>query len=353
MDNKAVRAFEKLGEFMGAVADCDKKKTLDKAIPKEYYDALDELIISTHIYNGWFTDGNLRIAVKALSLSMAGNELQRWVNKYGDVTPSAEKTIGLVMAGNIPLAGFHDLMCVLLAGHKALVKLSSDDNKILPLLVKVLEAIEPEMKGRVAYAEGLMKNADAFIATGSNNSSRYFEYYFNKFPHIIRKNRNSAAVLSGKETAEELEALASDVFLYFGLGCRSVSKLYVPKMYDFTKMFKAFESWKKIFENKKYGNNYDYIRAIYLLNKIPHMDGGYHMLKHDEALASPVAVIYYEYYDDLEQLGELLQSKDEQLQCVVSSTNFGYPTIPFGKAQYPAVDEYADGIDTLNFLLNL
>lgn len=353
MNTKAIKAFEKLGAFMGAVADCDKKMKIDKAISQQYYDVLDELVISTHIYNGWFTDTNLRTALRALSQSMGVDELQRWVNKYGDVKPSAEKTVGLVMAGNIPLAGFHDLMCVLLAGHKALVKLSSDDNKILPLLVKVLEEIEPEFKGKVTFVEGLMKEADAFIATGSNNSSRYFEYYFNKFPHIIRKNRNSAAVLSGKETIEELEALAADVFLYYGLGCRSVSKLYVPKMYDFTTFFKAFESWKKIFENKKYGNNYDYIKAIYLLNKIPHMDGGYFMLKHDEAMASPVAVVYYEYYDDLEQLGDQLNAKADHLQCVVSNTNIGYPTIPFGQAQYPKIDEYADGIDTLNFLLHL
>lgn len=353
MDKKAIQAFEKLGVFMGVVADCDKKKKLDKDIPKDYYHAMDELIISSHIYNGWFTDTNLRVAFKALSQSLVADELQRWVGKYDGRQPSGIKNVGLIMAGNIPLAGFHDLMCVLIAGHNAWVKLSSDDNKIIPFLVKVLESIEPSLKGRVTFIAGLMKDADAYIATGSNNSSRYFDYYFGKYPNIIRKNRNSAAILSGKETDEELDALASDVFLYFGLGCRSVSKLYVPRMYDFTRLIKAFENWKKIFENKKYGNNYDYIKAVYLLNKVPHMDGGYFMLKHDEALASPVTVVYYEYYSDAERLGELLNEKQQELQCVVGTMNVGFATVPFGQAQYPRVDEYADGVDTLNFLLNL
>lgn len=353
MDTKAVKAFEKLGEYMGVVADYDKKKKLDKAIPKEYYDALDELAISSHIYNGWFTDTNLRVALKALSQSLAPQEVQRWLSKYEGITPSGVKNVGLIMAGNIPLAGFHDLMCVLIAGHKAWVKLSSDDNKIIPFLVKVLEGIEPSLKGRITFINGLMKDADAYIATGSNNSSRYFDYYFGKYPNIIRKNRNSAAILSGMETDEELEALASDVFSYFGLGCRSVSKLYVPQMYDFSRLVKVFDGWKKIFENKKYGNNYDYIRAVYLLNKVTHIDGGYFMLKYDETMASPVTVIYYEYYSDAERLGELLAEKQDQLQCVVGTMNVGFPTVPFGQAQYPKIDEYADGVDTLNFLLNL
>jgi Acyl-CoA reductase (LuxC) len=352
MDQKIVNAFISLGKFMAAFAEGGAKKA-DKGIPKNYYDAFEELIISEVLYNGWFTDFNVRMALKALGESMTADEIQRWVAKYDGQQAKAPLQVGIIAAGNIPLAGFHDFMCVLLSGHKVIIKFSATDNRLLPFLTKVLQHIEPALEGKVEFAPGLMKGADAYIATGSNNSSRYFDYYFNKFPHIIRKNRNSVAVITGNETAEDLSALADDVFLYFGLGCRSVSKLYVPLGYDFAKLAKAFDDWKKVFENKKYGNNYDYIRAIYLLNKIVHIDCGFVMLKHDEALASPVAVVYFEYYSDTEQLADSLHQQEENIQCIVSGANIGLPTVAFGQAQYPKIDEYADGVDTLNFLLNL
>ncbi|UPT65484.1 MAG: acyl-CoA reductase [Sphingobacteriales bacterium JAD_PAG50586_3] len=352
MDKNITEAFIKLGTFMAAFADGGPKKA-EKGIPKHYYDAFEELLISLHIYNGWFTDYNVRTALKALGESMNRAEMERWLAKYDGQNPSAEKQVGIIAAGNIPMAGFHDFMCVLLSGHKVIVKPSSTDDKLLPFLSKVLQQIEPGLADKIAFALGMMKGADAYIATGSNNSSRYFDYYFGKFPHIIRKNRNSVAVLTGNETDEELNALTDDVFLYFGLGCRSVSKLYIPVGYDFTRLAKAFEIWKKAFENKKYGNNYDYIKAIYLLNKVLHIDCGFMMLKQDEALASPVSVVYFDYYSDLEQLGEELTRRSEEIQCTVGNLDIGIAIQPFGKAQYPKIDEYADGVDTLNFLLNL
>lgn len=352
MDNKIVEAFTTLGKFMAAFAEGGPKKA-DKQITKHYYDAFEELVISQVIYNGWFTDYNVRTALKALGESMVKTEMERWLAKYDGLAPSETKQVGIIAAGNIPMAGFHDFMCVLLSGHRVIIKLSSTDDKLLPFLAKVLQHIEPALEGKIEFAPGMMKGADAYIATGSNNSSRYFDYYFGRFPHIIRKNRNSVAVLTGNETDEELAALTDDVFLYFGLGCRSVSKFYVPVGYDFSKVAKAFEIWKKAFENKKYGNNYDYIKAIYLLNKVLHIDCGFMMLKQDTALASPVAVVYFDYYSDLEQLGEELNRQAENIQCIVGNVNIGLPILPFGKAQYPKIDEYADGVDTLNFLLNL
>jgi hypothetical protein len=352
MDTKVTEAFVKLGRFMAAFADGGPKKA-ENGITKHYYDAFEELIISLHIYNGWFTDYNVRTALKALGESMVNEEMERWLAKYNGQNPSGSKKVGIIAAGNIPMAGFHDFMCVLLAGHTVVIKPSSTDDKLLPFLSKVLQHIEPSLEGKIEFAPGMMKGADAYIATGSNNSSRYFDYYFGKYPHIIRKNRNSVAVLTGNETDEELAALTVDVFLYFGLGCRSVSKLYVPVGYDFSKIAKAFDGWKKAFENKKYANNYDYIKAIYLLNKILHIDCGFMMLKQDQALASPVAVVYFDYYSDAEQLAEELTRRADEIQCIVGNSNIGIPIMPFGKAQYPKIDEYADGVDTLNFLLNL
>lgn len=351
MDTKAVKAFEKLGVFMAAFAEGGPKPA-GTDIPQEYYDAFEELIISQQVYNGWFTANNIRTALKALGQSLAPKAIQAWLAKY-DAKVETPKKVAIIMAGNIPLAGFHDFMCVLLAGHTVVAKLSSQDNRLLPFLAKVLEVLEPALKDRMIFADGMIKDANAYIATGSNNSSRYFDYYFGKYPNIIRKNRNSVAVLSGNETEEELMALGADIFLYFGLGCRSVSKLYLPVGYDFAKLIKVLESWKGVFENKKYANNYDYTKAIYLLNKVVHIDGGFLMLKEDAALASPVSVVYFSYYRDVEQLADELNSRIQDIQCIVSSTAIGLPVVPFGQAQYPTASDYADGVDTLNFLLNI
>lgn len=256
------------------------------------------------------------------------------------------------MAGNIPLVGFHDLLSVLITGNKALVKLASNDKKILPILIQYLIKIEPEFCNMVEFTEEKLTNFDAVIATGSNNSARYFEYYFGKYPHIIRKNRNSVAVLTGNETQEELALLGKDIFQYFGLGCRSVSKIFVPRNYNFELFFKAVYPYSNLLDYKKYSNNYDYNKAVYLMSLFPILDNGFLLLKEDFSYTSPIATLFYEYYDSLQELINKLAADKDQLQCIVSNEMI-LNSIPFGSTQSPDLWDYADGIDTIDFLLKL
>ena len=255
------------------------------------------------------------------------------------------------MAGNIPLVGFHDLLCVLITGNKALVKLSSNDQKLIPLLIDFLIDIEPSLKDKVIFTKEKLDHYDAVIATGSNNTARYFEYYFGKKPNIIRKNRNSVAVLSGKESQEELTALGEDIFRYFGLGCRSVSKIYLPKEYNIDTFFKAMFPYNSIINHHKYANNYDYNKAVYLMSEFKILDNGFLILKEEESFGSPIASLFYEYYEDVSTLKEKLKDNKENLQCIVSS-GFVEDEISFGNTQKPMLNDYADGIDTIAFLLN-
>ena len=256
------------------------------------------------------------------------------------------------MAGNIPLVGFHDFLCVLLSGNKVLAKLSSNDNLILPFLSKILLEQNPELKAYINFTEEKLENFDAVIATGSNNTSRYFEYYFGKYPNIIRKNRNSVAVLTGNETHEELALLGQDIFRYFGLGCRNVSKLFVPEGYNFDAFYTSIFEFQDIINQNKYANNYDYNKAVYLMSNMNILDNGFLILKEDESFASPIACLFFEHYKDQSSLKEKLQLQEENIQCIVSNGWFE-DEIPFGKTQIPALMDYADSVDTLQFLLNL
>ena len=253
------------------------------------------------------------------------------------------------MAGNIPLVGFHDFLCVLLSGNNVLAKLSSNDKVLLPYLSNYLIQQEPSLAARIAFTEGKMEGFDAVIATGSNNTSRYFEYYFGKKPNIIRKNRNSIAILTGKESTEELTALGEDIFRYYGLGCRNVSKIYVPKGYDFEPFFNAIFSYKDIVDQHKYANNYDYNKAVYLMSNFKILDNGFLILKEDDGQASPISVLFYAYYDAEETLEQELNAQEEQIQCIVSKKG----GIGFGETQKPKLHDYADGVDTMEFLLKL
>jgi hypothetical protein len=256
------------------------------------------------------------------------------------------------MAGNIPLVGFHDFLSVLISGNKALVKLSSNDTILLPYLTKVLFSIEPEFEDLIEFTDEKFIDFDGVIATGSNNTARYFEYYFGKYPNIIRKNRNSVAVLTGNESTEQLELLANDIFRYFGLGCRNVSKIYIPEDYNFDPFFKAMYSWRHVINQNKYMNNYDYNKAVYLMSNIPLLDNEFMLLKEDKSLSSPISILYYEYYSSMEELTSLIEVSREQIQCVVSEC--GMPgEVPFGTTQSPSLWDYADGVDTMEFLLNL
>jgi len=255
------------------------------------------------------------------------------------------------MAGNIPLVGFHDFISVLISGNYLIVKQSSDDNQLLPVLAKILIKIEPSFAERIRFSNGKLENFDAIIATGSDNTARYFNFYFGKYPHIIRKNRNSAAVLTGKENQKELTLLGEDIFRYFGLGCRNVSKLFVPVGYSFDIFYESIADFVDVINHHKYRNNYDYFKSVYLVNRVTHLDNGFLILKQDESFASPPPVVFYEFYENQKQLNQLLDMKHEQIQCIVSIDNNIKNSILPGKAQQPELWEYADGIDTIGFLL--
>ena len=256
------------------------------------------------------------------------------------------------MAGNIPLVGFHDFLSVLISGHSVLVKQSSNDKNLLPFLAKYLEYVETTFKGKITFTEEKLTDFDAVIATGSNNTARYFEHYFKGKPSIIRKNRNSVAVLTNNESDKELTNLSNDIFQYFGLGCRSVSKLFVPEGYDFNAFFNGLYNKKEIINNAKYANNYDYNKAVYLMSEFDLLENGFLMIKEDQSYASPIATIFYEYYTDTNKLKEKLKADSEKIQCVVSN-NFIDSEIKFGQTQHPQLWDYADGVNTLDFLAKL
>lgn len=302
-------------------------------------------------YNTWFTPCNIRFCFDSWAKALSEENMNKWLNSYS-FSAMPEKNIGIVMAGNIPMVGFHDLLCVLMSGHRATVKCSSSDNQLIPATIELLGHIEPGFREKVVFTEGLMKEADAFIATGSNNSGRYFDYYFSKYPHIIRRHRNSVAVLQGDESPEALKGLAEDIFRYFGLGCRNVSKIYVPENYDFSPLINALSEWEHIDNHHKYHNNYDYNKAITLINRDEYLDGGFFLLKRSPELSSPISVIAYEYYKNMDEATNTLTALAERLQCIVASSNMP-SAIPFGKAQHPMLWDYADSIDTMDFLLNI
>ena len=302
--------------------------------------------------NSWFTRANVIFAFKSWSDALSENNVKQWLSQYQLPQTTSPKKILIIMAGNLPLVGFHDLLCVLVAGHKAIVKLSSDDRVLLPYLIKQMKAFAPEWAEAVAFTDDKVTEYDAVIATGSDNTARYFEYYFGKKLHIIRKNRHSVAVLTGEETPEELQDLGKDIFLYYGLGCRSVSKLFVPQGYDFDLLFQAIYPYKDIIEEQKYANNYDYNKAVYLMSLYKLLENGFLLLKEDEHYGSPIATLFYEYYTNKEALKKKLATDREKIQCVVGH-NFIDGEIPFGQTQTPKLWDYADGVNTLTFLLNL
>jgi hypothetical protein len=281
--------------------------------------------------------------------------LTRWINPYdSDIQLVNPKRIAVIMAGNIPLVGFHDFLSVLLSGHYFIGKLSSEDKILLPAIAKVLCQIEPLFMPRIQFTESVLKDFDAIVATGSNNTARYFEYYFTKYPHIIRKNRNGVAVLTGDESDEVLERLGADICMYFGLGCRNVSKIFVPTGYDPKKLFKAIEPFVKVLsDHHKYMNNYSYHSSIYLLNQTPYLDNGVMILTESERFSSPISVLFYEFYENSESLQKKLIDDLEMVQCIVNESFISEKTVTFGSTQSPGLSDYADGIDTMKFLTEL
>ncbi|TKB99331.1 acyl-CoA reductase [Pedobacter cryotolerans] len=302
--------------------------------------------------NGWFTIDEVERAISSLAKMLNKKDLEQW---FENISISQNpKKVGLILAGNIPLVGFHDVLCVLATGNIAVIKMSSSDDKLLPALLKELISIEPAYASQIEYAERL-KDFDAIIATGSNNTSRYFDYYFSKVPNIIRKNRNSVAVLRGDETSEELENLGHDIFDYFGLGCRNVSKIHIPTGYDLKYFFEPIEKHQAIINHFKYNNNYDYNKSIYLVNGVKHFDNGFLLVKEDENFVSPLAVLFYEEYKNINFVEEKLITQEEQIQCVVTNLDLkiNKEKIGFGDSQNPKLWDYADNVNTVDFLLKL
>jgi len=313
--------------------------------------ALETAVTQSQMYNGWFVREQVWFALAQWGQALHASSLDAWLAAYPvPVTPS--KKVGLVLAGNIPLVGFHDVLCVWLSGHHALIRPSSNDQQLLRFVYDFLCRRDANWAQCTTWVEGKLEDFDAVIATGSSNTARYFEYYFQHKPHIIRKNRNSVAVLTGRETAEQLEALGEDVFRYFGLGCRSVSKLFVPEGYDFAPFFKAIYPYHTLLEHEKYANNYDYNKAVYMMSLHKLLENGFVMLKEEASYASPIATIHYQTYTDLAQVHQQLQTDADLWQCVVADLDWPEAQ-PFGSTQQPGLTDYADRVDTMAFLQQL
>lgn len=310
-------------------------------------DSLRAKMTEAFYKNQWFTLANQELMLKTIAKNyLQKDKLSEWISNY-EIKNHEPKKIGIVLAGNIPLVGFHDLLCVWMTGNIALVKLSSKDEVLLPFLVNQLEILSPEFKGKTIFRERL-NEADAIIATGSNNSARHFEYYFKNKPHIIRNNRSSVAVLKGDESNDDLLELGKDIFRYFGLGCRNVSKLFLKEGYELKNIFEGISFYSEISQHNKYKNNFDYNLTILLMNKTPHLHNDFFILQEKQrAITSPIATLYYEFYSSDNDLEEKLSGNEKDIQCIV-----GKDFIPFGNSQEPSLFDYSDQIDTMEFLLN-
>ena len=347
-----ISAFNELGQFFNFIINNDSIK--DAELTEKFVNWKEEAeyaVSDAEAYNNWFTKDNITLALKSWAKALTEENLLAWTKDY----PFAEmpKNVGIIMAGNLPLVGFHDLLSVAISGNNALIKTSSKDDKLIKLAIKYLYSIDENFKSIIQTVERL-ENFDAVIATGSNNTARYFEQYFGKVPNIIRKNRTSVAVLNGSETEEELKKLGDDIFIYFGLGCRNVTKLYVKDEAQLPKIFEAIFSYGDVINHPKYANNYDYNRAIFLLGKDEFLDNNFVLMKKDTALHSPIAVVNFEVYEDINNVKNYLIENENQIQCVVGNDMKDNPNyVEFGQTQFPKLTDYADNIDTLKFLAEL
>ncbi|TLP79639.1 acyl-CoA reductase [Maribacter sp. ACAM166] len=344
-----VKAFVKLGDFLRTFCEFINSDNDSENTDNTWLATFKSEIEMAHHYNGWFTKENCIHAFQEWGNILTRENLEDWLKNY-DLRVNNEKVVALIMAGNIPLVGFHDLLSVLITGNRALVKLSSSDQKLIPLLINYVKTIEPYLEDRIVFTKEKLGHYDAVIATGSNNTARYFEYYFGKKPNIIRKSRNSVAVLNGTETKAQLTALGEDIFRYFGLGCRSVSKIFIPANYDIDAFFKAMYSYNEIVYHNKYANNYDYNKAVYLMSEFKILDNGFLILKEEKSYASPIASVFYENYEEVSALKTKLNLEKDKIQCIISS-GFIEGEIAFGQTQKPSLNDYADGVDTVEFLL--
>ena len=344
-------SFVELGNFLRQFSEEGNVKAASVLQNDLFFDDFVSLIVLSQSHNGWFTPEQVKFSVQSWAKALTEDNLNQWLSNY-DFSKNEPKKVGLVLAGNIPLVGFHDFLSVLISGHDVLVKTSSNDQHLLKFLAKYLISIQPELNSKITFVEGKLEGFDAVIATGSNNTARYFEYYFKDKPSIIRKNRNSVAVLDGTETFEDLVGLGEDIFRYFGLGCRNVSKLFVPKGYNFDNFFKAMYEYRDVIQYEKYANNYDYNKAVFLMSNFQLLDNEFLTIKEDTSYASPISSVFYEFYENLEEITTRLNADAEQIQCVVSK-NLIPNSVTFGQTQQPKLWDYADNVDTLAFLNSL
>ncbi len=350
LENK-IDAFVLLGNFLRQFKEDATVESVDIKENAIFFEAFSELIQLSQSHNGWYTPEQVYFSIYSWAEALTEKNLNEWLSRYNFIEKES-KTVAIILAGNIPLVGFHDFLSVLISGNKVLVKTSSNDQHLLPFLAKYLIAVEPKFADYIEFTEGKLENYDAVIATGSDNTARYFDYYFKDKPSIIRRNRNSVAVLTGDETEEQIQALGEDIFRYFGLGCRNVSKLFVPRGYNFDKFFEGIFSFQDIVKYERYANNYDYNKAVFLMSNFKLLDNGFLTIKEDESYSSPISSVFYEYYDNIDELNSKLKEDDLKIQCVVSDGAVENG-IPFGETQKPKLWDYADNVDTIEFLNTL
>jgi hypothetical protein len=349
-----LQTFTLLGRFLGQFPAAAEAVDEDLSVlNREHFASFKELLDQEHIHNPWFTREWVDQALDGLASMLQGPVLERWLDAYTIPVTKPGHTIGLIPAGNIPLVGFHDMLCVLASGNKVLARASSKDERLMKRMGELIDSIDPELGACIRFTGEKLTGLDAVIATGSDNSARYFEYYFRDIPHIIRKNRNGVAILTGEESDEELLALGRDIFTYFGMGCRNVSKIYVPEAYDLIRLMGILDHFVQLGQHHKYANNVDYHRSVYLMNRVDFLDNGVVLLKEDSAIASPVGVVFFERYSELERLREHLDLREEEIQCRISISNDAGDCVAPGQSQHPMPWDYADGVDTLRFLIEL
>ena len=342
-------AFIKLGEFFRNFTKTSSDNLSSADVSDEWYSNFESAITLAGHKNGWFTNQQVMFAIIAWAEQLSEKNLNEWLLRY-PLENNTHKTVAIIMAGNIPLVGFHDFVTTLICGNRVLVKCSSNDNILLPFIANYLKHIEPGLVSEIEFSDGRLTKFDVVIATGSNNTARYFEHYFGNKPNIIRKNRNSIAILTGEETKEQLNELGEDIFRYYGLGCRNVSKLFVPIDYNFDDFFESINTYQSLIDQNKYANNYDYNKAVYLMSEFQFLDNGFFLLKEDMGYASPIGTAFYERYTTADDLKKRLQKDTDQIQCIVGG-DIIENSLPFGKTQKPDLWDYADGIDTVEFLL--
>jgi hypothetical protein len=343
--------FVELGKFLSQFSLENNQQNEQVKYNDLFFNSFVDLIALSQSHNNWFTPENVHFSISSWSDALTENNLNQWLSAYNFIEKEP-KNVGLILAGNIPLVGFHDFLSVLISGNNVLVKTSSKDDYLIKFLAKYLISLDNRFNKKITFVEGKLENYDAVIATGSNNTARYFEYYFKDKPSIIRKSRNSVAVLTGNETAEEMTLLSEDVFRYFGLGCRNVSKIFVPKNYNFDAFFNGMYAQKDVIYYEKYANNYDYNKAVFLMSNFQLLDNEFLTIKEDTSHASPISSVFYEYYEDVNEVKARIQKDAEMIQCVVSN-GIIENSVYFGNTQKPNLWDYADNVDTLDFLNNL